>query len=216
MVVEYDSAPFVATVPDLLALCRFRKVQHGDAEHPEPLHVVEFEVREPQDATTGCIRQWVCCLGVSLDRQAQFEHRHFIDTEDNLLRRRGVQDLVEERLQRRVRHVFEAERRLAHLADAGAQCGGMLCTQIGVVRERRLQLVDRLRRDAGGQDLVQTLEGVVEALQPADALLDAQPRFRRLFERAKSGERGQGFVRHVAGERGGSWHACASVGVVIL
>src|SRR5438128_7553799 len=52
----------------------------------------------------------------------------------------------------------------------------MLGTQIRMVREGGLQLVDRLGGDAGGENLEEPFESVVEALEPADALLDAEAR----------------------------------------
>ena len=61
----------------------------------------------------------------------------------------------------------------------------MFCTQIGMVGEAGLQFVDGFGGNAGGQDLVQPLEGVMEPLQPADALFDAEARFCRLFDGAK-------------------------------
>ena len=77
----------------------------------------------------------------------------------------------------------------------------VLGAQVGVVREAGLQLVDRLGGDAGGEDLVQPLEGVVEPLEPADALLDAEARLGRLGERGEAGERRQVLVGLVGGGR---------------
>src|SRR5262245_33562572 len=61
--------------------------------------------------------------------------------------------------------------------------------------EGGLQFVDRLAGDPGGQHAVEADEGVVEALQPPHALLDAQARLQRLLHRAEPRQRRQVPIR---------------------
>ena len=111
-----------------------------------------------------------------------------VQADEQLLGRRRGEDLVEEDLQVRVGHDLQAQRRLAHLADAGAQGLDVLGAEVGVVRERGLQLVDRLGGDPGREDLVEPQEGVMQPLQPAHARLDAQARPRRLGDGGQAGQ----------------------------
>ena len=83
----------------------------------------------------------------------------------------GRQNLVEEDLQRLMRNLRQPQRWLAHLADTLPQCRHVLGTQIRMMRKGCLQLVDRLRGDAGREYLVQPQEGIVVALEPGDARL---------------------------------------------
>ena len=59
----------------------------------------------------------------------------------------AADDLVKEDVERRVRRVVQAERRLPHLAHALPPGGRVLGAVVGVQAEAHLQLVDRL----GGQ-----------------------------------------------------------------
>src|SRR5215468_2807489 len=73
-----------------------------------------------------------------------------------------------------MRRFLKAQRWFAHLADAPAQRAHMLGAVVGVQAETHLQFVDWLGGDAVVEDLVQALENIVIALEPADALLDRQ------------------------------------------
>jgi hypothetical protein len=57
----------------------------------------------------------------------------FVEADQQFGRGRRRQHLVEEDAQGGVRHRFEAQGRLAHLADAAAQGGGVLGAQVAVV-----------------------------------------------------------------------------------
>src|SRR5262249_31599974 len=116
------------------------------------------------------------------------------------------ENLVEERLQRRVRHVLQAQRRLAHLRDARPQRRDVLGAQVRMVREAALQFVDRLRGDAGRQGLSQPLEAVVYSLQPADALFHREAGLRGLLDGAEPGELRQVLVGVVVAQRRWGWH----------
>ena len=97
-----------------------------------------------------------------------------VKPEEQFLRRRRAEDFVEEDLQVRIGHGFEAERRLAHFADALAQRGDVFGAEMRVEAEAHLEFVDGLGGDARGEDLVQAFEGVMVALEPADAFLDGE------------------------------------------
>src|SRR5262245_48606509 len=98
-----------------------------------------------------------------------------------------------------MRHFFQPQWRLAHLADAVAQGLDMLGAQIGVMREPGLELVDWLGGDSGGKDLEEPLEGVVEALQSPDALLYAEPGLGGRGMSRDAGERREVLVGLVGG-----------------
>ena len=101
----------------------------------------------------------------------------------------GREDLVEELLESGMRDLLQAERRLAHLADAPAQRGDVLGAEIRVVAEGRLQLVERLGGDARVEDAVQPLERVMEAFEATHAFVDRKAWTHRLVDGAETGER---------------------------
>ena len=116
-----------------------------------------------------------------------------------------------------MRHLLEAERRLAHLAHARAQRRDVLGAEIRVMAEGRLQLVERFGRDARVEDAVQPLERVVEPLQPADALVDREAGPGGLLDGAQPGERGnRGHVRNIAESSDGRLRAGAASGLSYL
>jgi hypothetical protein len=80
---------------------------------------------------------------------------------------------IEEDRQRVVRHLFEAQRRFAHLADARAQRLDVLGTQVGLVRKAGLQFVDRFGGDARCENLMETYQGIVVTFEPGDARFDS-------------------------------------------
>ena len=88
-----------------------------------------------------------------------------------------------------MRDFLQAERRLAHLADARAQRADVLGAEIRVVAEGRLQLVERLGGDARVEDAVQAPERVMEALEAAHAFVDGKARAHGLIDCAETGER---------------------------
>ncbi len=101
-------------------------------------------------------------------------------------------DFVEKNLQRRVwRDHVETERRFAHFTDALPQGCGVLGAVMGVERERHFQLVDRLGGQAGKEDFVEPLEGVVKALEAPYAFFDGEAGPLRFFESGQARERGQ-------------------------
>ena len=119
----------------------------------------------------------------------------FVKTEQQFFRRRGAEDFVEEDFQICIRHLIQAQRRLAHFADPLAQGGGVFSAVMGVETETHFQFVNRLGGEARGENLMQALEGVMIALEPVDTFLDGQAGLHRLVQRAKSGERRQAAVR---------------------
>ena len=71
-----------------------------------------------------------------------------------------------------MRDIFQAERRFAHLRDTGTNGRGMFCEEVSMMAEGCFQFVDRLGRDACGQDVVQTAEDVMVAFVPCNASRD--------------------------------------------
>ena len=69
---------------------------------------------------------------------------------------------------------------------------------MGVETESHLQFIDGLGRDAGGKDLEQPFEGIMIALQPADAFFDRQAGLHGVLYRANAGQCGQIAVRLVS------------------
>ena len=106
--------------------------------------------------------------------RVQGRHRLFVDAEQQCCRGRRGEDLVEENLQVGIGHVFQAERRLAHLADALAQRLHVLRAKISMMREPGLELVDRLGGNARGENLMEPRKGIVITLEPGHALLDSE------------------------------------------
>ena len=73
----------------------------------------------------------------------------------------------------------------------------MFRAKVGVEAKGHLKFVERFRSQAREQDLMQTLEGVMVALEPAHAFLDGEAGFHRVLHRANACQRGQilvGFV----------------------
>ena len=143
-----------------------------------------------------------------MPREGGIERREglLVQADEQLRRGGGGEDLVKEDLQGRVGDGLQAERGLAHLADAHAQRLDVLGAKIRVVREAGLEFVNRLRGDAGGQDLVQADEGVMVALEARDARLDAQAGFGGRGDGGQARERRQPAVGLVAGDGFGSVH----------
>ena len=102
---------------------------------------------------------------------------------------------------------LEAQRRLAHFADALAQRRDVFGAEMGVQAESHLEFVDRFGRDSRSEDLVQALEGIMVTLEPADAFLDGEARLGGLSHRTDPGNRRQilkrAIVAHVHKERPG-------------
>ena len=71
----------------------------------------------------------------------------------------------------------------------------MLGANVGVETEGHFELVDWLSGEAGGENLMQTFEGVMAALEAGDALLDREARFHGIGHGAKPGKGGQMSVR---------------------
>ena len=71
----------------------------------------------------------------------------------------------------------------------------MFCTEMGMKAEAHLKLINRLRGNTAGKDLVQTLERVVVSFKAANAFLDREPRFHGLFQRGETRQRRQIAVR---------------------
>src|SRR6266566_343793 len=68
---------------------------------------------------------------------------------------------------------------------------------MGVETEAHLELINRFGRDPGGEDLVQTFERVMIALEAPNTFLDGEAGFHRVLHRANACQRGQilvGFV----------------------
>jgi hypothetical protein len=106
-------------------------------------------------------------------RRVQGRQCFFVNSDQQFGRRRGSEDFIEEDFQGRMRYFLQPQRRLAHLAHASTEGLNVFGTQIGVVGKTRLQLVNRLGRDAGGQDFVQTEKRIMVALEAFDTRLDA-------------------------------------------
>src|SRR5438477_12704189 len=68
---------------------------------------------------------------------------------------------------------------------------------MGVETEAHLELINRFGRDPGGEDLVQTFERVMIALEAPNTFLDGEAGFHRVLHRANACQQGQilvGFV----------------------
>ena len=136
-----------------------------------------------------------------MSRRCSFEgglqrgHGLLVKTKDQFLGGRRAEDFVEEDLQVRVRHGLQAQRGLAHFADPLAQRGGVFGAEMRVEAEGHLEFIDGLGGDARGENLVQALERVMVALEPADAFLDREAGLRGLGHRANSGQGGQVAIR---------------------
>ena len=128
-------------------------------------------------------------------RSFESRQRFFVQSQHQFLRAGGRQNLIKENLQGGMGRFFQSERWLAHFADALAKGGHMFGAQMCMVTETHLQLVNRLRRDARGKDLVQTLERVMIAFEPGDALLDREAGFHRVGDRTKPRQAGQVSIR---------------------
>ena len=137
------------------------------------------------------VRQRVGVPQVPFEGGFQRGHGLLVKAEEQLLRRRRAEDFVEEDLQVRVGHGFEAQRGLAHFADPLAQRGGVFGAEMRVEAEAHLEFVEGLGGDARGEDLVQPLAGVVVTLEPADAFFDREAGLRGLVHRADPGQGGQ-------------------------
>ena len=96
-----------------------------------------------------------------------------------------------------MRHLLQAERRFAHLADAGTIGSIVLRAEMAVQAEGHLQFVDWLGGDVGDENLVHPPEAVMEPFQPFDTVFDGEARQGGLFHGAEAGERGQALVRFV-------------------
>src|SRR2546430_13997536 len=64
-----------------------------------------------------------------------------------------------ENFEARVRDEFEAEGRFAHFAHSASQRGDVLGAKMGVQAEAHFQFVNRLSREARGENLVEPFEG---------------------------------------------------------
>src|SRR5271169_5287797 len=105
-----------------------------------------------------------------------------------------------------MRDFLQAERRFAHLAHARPQGLVVLGAEIRMVRKAALEFVNRLGGDAGGEDFVQALEGIVEALEARNALLDGKIRMVR--------KAALEFVNRLGGDAGGEDFVQALEGIV--
>ena len=149
-----------------------------------------------QTRTRRGVGQRVGVRHVPGERRVERRQRLLVEPDEQLRGRRRREDLVEEDLQGRVRApppgpaAARASRR-----RASRRACDVLGAEVGVVREAGLQLVDRLGGDAGGEDLVQPLEGVVIPLQPRDARLDRQAGPGRLLDRGQARQGRQAAVR---------------------
>ena len=152
-------------------------------------HVGDFQTREPEDSDRGGVDERVGVAQVALKCLVERGEGDFVEADKKRFGRIGREDFVEDDGEIGVGNGVEAERRLAHLAHASSKRSDMLGTEIGVVREGCFQLIDRLGGDPGVEDLVETLERIMIALQAADARLDAESRPRGVFESRQARER---------------------------
>ena len=109
-----------------------------------------------------------------MPRQGRLQGRQCLQVhaQQQLGGRRRIEDLVKAEFQILVRHRLEAQRRFAHFTDAPAQGGYVLGAVVGMQAETHFELVDRLRREAGDENAVESPESVVITLEPAHTFLD--------------------------------------------
>ena len=161
-------------------------------------HVLQFQQGKAADADAGVIGQRIGVPQMLFEGRLQRGQGLLVEPEDQFVGGRRAQDFIEEDLQVRVGHGFEAQRRLAHFADALAQGGDMFGAEMGVEAEAHLELIDGFGGDARGEDLVQAFEGVVVTLEPADTFLDREAGLHGLVHRADPGQAGQAAIRLVS------------------
>ena len=121
----------------------------------------------------------------------------FVEAEEEFRRGRRGEVFIEEKFEGRMGNFFEAEGWFAHFADAAAEGGDMFGAVMSMETEGALEFVNRLGSEAGGEDLGETLEDVVIALEAGDALLDGKPGLHGLLEGAKARKRRKVLVGRV-------------------
>jgi anaerobic selenocysteine-containing dehydrogenase len=77
---------------------------------------------------------------------------------------------------------------LAHFTNAFAESGGVFGAIMSVQAEGHLQFVDRLRCDAGGENLVQPFERKMIPLEAPHAFFDGEPGLHGVFHGADAGQ----------------------------
>ncbi len=160
--------------------------------------VVDFEEREAAEAHAGLIDQLVGVREMAFERGFQSGQGNFVKAEQKFLSRGRGENFIKEYFQGGMRNSFQTQRRLAHFTHATAQHRGVFGAKMRVQAESHLEIVNRLSRDARGEDLVQAFESVMIALQARDALLDRQSGTRHFLKRAEAREHRQvpeGLVR---------------------
>ena len=186
--------------------------QGGEGGHAVGEHFVDLEQRETAEPERRMVDEAVGIALMARQGIAQCRKRTAVDTEKEGVGRGRGEDLVEENVERGVRHGVEPEGRLAHLAHARAPSGGVFGAVVGVEAEGHFQFVDGLGREAFDEDLVEAAERPVVALQAGDAFVDGEAGLHGVGKRADAGERGKIAVGAVVG----GVHGRAGAGVMIV
>src|SRR6266404_6675348 len=102
---------------------------------------------------------------MALQSGLQRGQRLFVDAQYQFLRRGRGEDFVEEYFEFLFRNNIETEGRFAHFPNASSHGAHLLGAKVGVEAETHFQLVNRFGGEARDEDLVESFEGVVVALE---------------------------------------------------
>jgi hypothetical protein len=98
-------------------------------------HVREFQPSKSAGSDRRCIGQRIGVSHVPGERGVQGGQSLFVHTNQQRGGRRRCQDFIEENCQCRMGNLFQTQRRLAHLTDAGSQSLNVFRAKIRVMRK---------------------------------------------------------------------------------
>lgn len=152
-------------------------------------HFTDLDQREATEAKRRMIDEAVGFALVAFERVAQRRQGVMVNPEQQRIGFGRGADLVEKNIERRVGHGVEAERWLAHFADASAPGGGVFGAVMRVQAERHFQFVDGLGGEALDENFVEPPQGPVVAFESGNAVVDGEPGLHGFGKRGEAGER---------------------------
>ena len=146
--------------------------QTRDRLLPYRLNLTDFKFDQFCNADRGSVRKRVSVGLESLTCHQNRRKHYLIHPDQKLVRRRSRGDFVHQPFKSRMRNLVESQRRLTHLADAATNRADLFAAKVRVMAKQCFEFIDRLRRDLGGQRLVQPFEHKVKAFPASGTLLD--------------------------------------------